>query len=279
MPRKARSSMRTLSSHSSRCSPANTKGCLAIANMLDAENRLEMASTSASVSVPGGVCSKGIPALSSTSMPHRRNCAATRTASSRSGVISAMRFCETSSAPRMRTAIALASCALSSASNHFACGRLLRNAGKPCHMTLCSGRQNISEIAAPFGSARATGKISISLRSTPIRSSRCFRWNCGCTSMLRRRPKACFSSSPSGERSFHRASDRSRSTPGKITCPLALNPTRRSTRATALADVVIPMAMIGSVFPCSARRRSSAPRRWLRRSAGPISLRATNAVR
>ncbi len=175
VPRMAKSSRRTWSSHTSRSAPANTNGCLAIANMLDAEKRFEIASTSASASVPGGACSKGIPALSSTSMPHLRNCPATRTASSRSGVISATRFCAISRAPRMRTAIALASCALSSASNHFACGRLLRSAGRPCHCTLCSGRQNISEIASPLGSGLAVGRISISLRSIPISSSKCFK--------------------------------------------------------------------------------------------------------
>ena len=175
VPRNARSSSRTWSNHASRSAPAKANGCWAIANIADAEKRLEIASTNASASVPGGVCSKGMPALSSTCMPHLRNCPATRTANSRSGVMRAVRLCATSSAPRIRTAIAFASCALSSASNHFACGKLLRNAGRPCHWTLCSGRQNISEIAAPFGSDWAVGRTSISLRSMPISSSRCFK--------------------------------------------------------------------------------------------------------
>ena len=175
VPRNARSSWRTWSNQSSLCVPANTKGCLAMAKMLDAENRLQIASTSASASVPGGVCSKGIPALSSTSIPQRRNCPATRTANSRSGVISATRFCAVSNAPRIRTAMALASCALSSASNHLACGRLLRSGGSSCQYTLCSGRQNISEIVVASGTDLAVGRTAISLRSMPISSSKCFK--------------------------------------------------------------------------------------------------------
>ncbi len=145
-PRNFRSSLRAISSHSSRASPARTSGCLAIASTVTGEKRLENPSANAATKVPAGVCNNGVPALSSTAIFQRLSCAATRTASSRSGVTTAIRVASVSSTSRTRIAIARASSALSAASIILNPTSNLRLGGRAPQFAVSSGRQNMSVI-------------------------------------------------------------------------------------------------------------------------------------
>ena len=110
-PRRAISRERAPSSQSSRASPFLTSGCLSSASSATGANRCVTASAKARIKVPGGVALSGCPAESSAVIPHRLRCADTRSASARSGVISAAVRPGISNAPRIAIAIACASSA------------------------------------------------------------------------------------------------------------------------------------------------------------------------
>ena len=255
-----------------------TSGCFAISNMSVAAKRRATALASPRNKAPSGDCSKGLPALSSTEMPQRRSCDVTRAAISRSGVINAVRCPGCSSLCRIWTAMIFASCALSSASIRRTCANFFRLDGSSRQCVLRSGRQKISVMLSAIAGAAPDEIVATSSRAIAMRSSNRRKWNCGCTSALRRdleTPSSLFG----GRSASQSASGIFRSTPGRITDPFGRRATRRNRLDTAIADVVIPAAIKGEDGGFSRKRCSSLPSKIFLRSAGPRSFRLASSVR
>ena len=169
-PRSNKSSARTRSSHARRASPALTSGCLRTDNNMTGANCPASICDTVKKRAPTGSCANGRPALSSASMFHRFSWAATRDAISRSGVTSATRLPSASTDWRIRTEMARASSALSSASSKRTLSIVRRARERFRHATVCWGRQKISCTACAVLGGILPNK-STSLRSIPMRCS------------------------------------------------------------------------------------------------------------